>query len=87
MSTKEKEQLIQEVNEALNDVRPHLKVDGGDVEVVDISDDMEVTIKWLGNCEFCSMSVMTMKAGIEQAIMSKLPKIKSVVAANGVQAG
>ena len=87
MSTKEKEQLILDVNEALNDVRPHLKVDGGDVEVVDISDDMEVTIKWLGNCEFCSMSVMTMKAGIEQAIMSKLPQIKSVVAANGVQIG
>ena len=87
MSTKEKEQLILDVNEALNDVRPHLKVDGGDVEVVDISDDMEVTIKWLGNCEFCSMSVMTMKAGIEQAIMSKLPQIKSVVAANGVQVG
>lgn len=86
MSAKEKEALILQINEALNSVRPHLKVDGGDVEVLDVSDDMEVTIKWLGNCEFCSMSVMTMKAGIEQAIMAKLPQIKGVKAANGVQA-
>lgn len=86
MSAKEKEALLLQINEALNSVRPHLKVDGGDVEVLDVSDDMEVTIKWLGNCEFCSMSVMTMKAGIEQAIMAKLPQIKGVKAANGVQA-
>lgn len=81
----EKVKLLQQIDDALDSVRPHLKVDGGDVEVVDVDDNMHVTIKWLGNCEFCSMSIMTMRAGIEQAILQKLPQIKSVEAVNGVQ--
>lgn len=76
--------LIDQVDLALDSVRPHLAVDGGNVEVVEITDDMVVKIKWLGNCEFCSMSVMTMKAGIEQAIKSKLPQITKVEAVNGL---
>ncbi|WP_236978535.1 NifU family protein [Membranihabitans maritimus] len=79
-----KEELIQKVDSALNSVRPHLAVDGGDVEIVEISDDMKVYVKWLGNCELCSMSAMTMKAGIERAIISKVPTITEVVAVNGV---
>ena len=75
--------LLEKVNLALNDVRPFLRVDGGDVELVDITDDMIVQIKWIGMCENCSMSAMTMKAGIEQAIKSKLPEIHAVVAMNG----
>lgn len=68
------------VDQALEDVRPHLAVDGGNVEVVDISDEMVVRVKWLGACSNCSMSVMTMKAGVEQAIIGKLPEISGVVA-------
>jgi Fe-S cluster biogenesis protein NfuA len=45
---------------------------------------MEVEIRWLGNCEFCSMSAMTMKAGVEQAIKSMVPEVISVKALNGV---
>jgi len=45
---------------------------------------MELKVKWMGNCEFCSMSAMTMKAGVEQAIRQKLPQIKKVTAINGV---
>ena len=80
----EKEQLLERVNQALDSVRPHLKVDGGNVEVVDVTDDMHVHIKWMGNCESCSMSTMTLRAGIEQAIINKIPEIKGVVALNGV---
>lgn len=79
-----KEDLLKEVDEALDSVRPHLVVDGGDVEVVAITDDMKVQVKWLGNCEQCSMSAMTMKAGIERAIISKVPAIKEVIAVNGM---
>ena len=78
--------LIRKVDEALNDIRPHLATDGGDVEVVEITDDMVVKVKWLGNCEKCFMSLMTMKAGIEQTIKNKLPEIKSVEAINGINA-
>ncbi|MEZ4962092.1 MAG: NifU family protein [Saprospiraceae bacterium] len=79
-----KSALMQEIHLALEGIRPHLAVDGGDVEVVDVTDDMTVKVKWLGNCENCSMSLMTMKAGIEQAIKSKVPGIHHVEAVNGL---
>ena len=83
MSYTEKELLLQRIDDALNDVRPHLAVDGGDVEVVDVTDDQIVKIKWLGNCENCNMTFMTMRAGVEQAIKFKVPEITGVVAVNG----
>lgn len=84
MSTIEKQQLIEDIDLALNDVRPHLAVDGGNIEVVDVTEDMTVQVKWLGNCDGCSMSAMTMRAGIERTIKDKIPNIKSVEAVNGV---
>lgn len=76
--------IISRVHLALEDIRPHLAVDGGDIEVVEVTDDLVVKIKWVGNCEHCTMSSMTMKAGVEQAIKSKVPEIRAVVAVNGV---
>ena len=84
MVMEHKSHLIERVNVALNEIRPFLEVDGGNVEVVDITDDMTVQVRWLGNCQNCSMSRMTMKAGIEQAIKSKMPEIQHVVAINGL---
>lgn len=78
----EKKELISKVDLALNDIRPHLFVDGGNIEVIDVTDDMLVKIKWLGNCEGCSMSAMTMKAGIEQTLKAKMPEITGVEAVN-----
>ena len=68
------------IEEALNSVRPFLKMDGGNVELVNIDADNIVTLKLLGACSGCSMSHMTMKAGIEEAIKKVLPEVKSVVA-------
>lgn len=82
MLTQEKTDLIARINDALNDVRPHLVTDGGDIEVVDVTDDMTVKVKWLGNCQNCNMSVMTMRAGIEVAIKTKIPFIQHVEAVN-----
>ncbi|MFK7807988.1 MAG: NifU family protein [Saprospiraceae bacterium] len=84
MSQTEKEQLVVLVESALDDVRPHLKVDGGNVELVEITDDLNVKVKWVGNCVNCNMSTMTMRAGIEQSIRAKVPNIKSVEAINGI---
>ncbi len=81
----DKKELISKLDKALDTIRPHLKVDGGDVEIVDVNEDFEVKVKWLGNCEFCSMSAMTMKAGIQEAIKQQVPEIKSVTAVNGVE--
>lgn len=84
MSEKDKITFLKEIDATLDNLRPHLKVDGGDIELVDVTDDMTVKIKWLGNCVNCSMSAMTMKAGVEQTLKAKFPHIKSVVAVNGL---
>ena len=77
-----KSSLVQKINDALVDIRPFLAIDGGNIEIVEVTDEMIVHIKWLGNCKNCSMSQMTMKAGVERAIMQQLPEIKSVIAIN-----
>lgn len=84
MSDSEKIKFLKEIDKTLDSIRPHLAVDGGDIEVVDITEDMTVKVKWLGNCMNCSMSAMTMKAGVEQSLKSKYPDIKSVEAINGL---
>jgi len=84
MVNKEKQKFIKSLNDSLDEIRPHLAVDGGDVEVVDYTEEGVVKIKWIGNCINCSMSAMTMKAGIEQTIKSKFPEINSVEPINGI---
>ncbi|MEN9345350.1 MAG: hypothetical protein RLZZ60_819 [Bacteroidota bacterium] len=73
------ERLVK-IEDALNTVRPFLKMDGGDVEFVNIDENQVVTLRLLGACSGCSMSQMTMKAGIEEAIKKALPEVSSVVA-------
>lgn len=82
MSIANKKDLLKRVDDALNDVRPHLAVDGGNVEVLDVTDDFIVQIKWLGNCQGCKMSAMTLKAGIEQTLKSQVPEVIGVEAIN-----
>jgi Fe-S cluster biogenesis protein NfuA len=86
MSDQEKTLLLHQIELALDDIRPHLAVDGGDVSVVDVTDEMVVRVRWLGACESCAMSIMTMKAGVEQAVKSRLPQIRSVEAVNAIHA-
>ena len=78
----EKDQLLIKVESALNDIRPHLAVDGGNVELVDITDDYRVMIKWLGTCKTCNMTAMTMQAGIAETIKHKVAEITGVEAVN-----
>ncbi len=82
MLSTEKEQLLQAIDAALDAVRPHLAVDGGNVEVVDVTEEGIVQVKWLGNCQNCNMSIFTMRAGVEQAIRSRIPEIAGVEAIN-----
>lgn len=68
------------IEQALDSVRPFLKLDGGNVELVEVDNNNVVTLKLLGACRGCEMSHMTMKAGIEEAIKRVFPEISSVVA-------
>ena len=70
--------IIEKVDKALDSIRPYLEADGGNVKVLEVTDDMVAKVKLLGACDGCSMSAMTMKAGIEEAIKKEIPEIKSV---------
>lgn len=71
--------MREKVQEVLNQVRPALQADGGDVELVDVSDDGIVSVKLTGACGSCPMSTMTLKMGIERTLMENLPEVKEVV--------
>lgn len=73
--------IKERVLKALERVRPYLQSDGGDIEFVDISDDMTVQVKLTGACHGCPYSLQTLKAGVEQAILKEVPEIKRVIAA------
>ena len=71
--------LEDQVKEALEDVRPSLQRDGGDVEFVSIADDGTVSVKLTGACHGCPMSQMTLKMGIENYLKKQVPEVTSVV--------
>lgn len=72
--------LREKVEQALQSLRPYLQSDGGDIRLVQITENFVVELELLGACGSCSMSSMTMKAGIEQAIKKAAPEIVSVEA-------
>ena len=74
--------MRKKIEEALNSIRPYLLVDGGNVEFLEITDDLIVKVELQGSCQTCSMSTMTMKAGIEETIKRAVPEIKGVEAVN-----
>lgn len=73
--------LRKKVEDALNEVRPSLQADGGDVELVSVTDNGRVTLKLTGACGGCPMSQMTLKMGIERVLKQRVPEVKEVVAA------
>ena len=66
------------VKSAIEDIRPSLMADGGDIEFVSLSDDKVVTVRLKGACNGCPYSQMTLKMGVEQYIKEKVPEIQSV---------
>jgi Fe-S cluster biogenesis protein NfuA len=87
MSALNSESLIDielRVQSALDDLRPFLERDGGDITLVEIGHDLTVWVELHGACSTCSMSAMTMKAGLEEAIRTAVPGIKGVRAVNPV---
>ena len=71
--------MIEEVKQALEFIRPALQGDGGDVELVNVTEDGVVQVKLTGACGHCPMSTMTLKMGIERTLKDKVPGVKEVV--------
>jgi len=74
--------LIEKVENALDEIRPYLNKDGGDIKVVSIDNNNIANIELLGNCESCPMSPMTLKLGVEEAIKKNVPEIKGIKTIN-----
>jgi len=73
--------IKQQVEAALGEVRPMLQADGGDVELIEVSEDGVVKVKLKGACGGCPMSQMTLKMGIERTLKQKVPGVREVVSA------
>lgn len=73
--------MREKVEAVLAKVRPMLQADGGDVELVGVTDDGVVTVKLTGACGGCPMAILTLKQGIEAALKEEIPEIKEVVQA------
>ncbi len=74
--------LLKRVEIALDTIRPYLETDGGNVSIEEITPEKVVRLRLLGSCGSCPMSIMTLKAGIEQAIKRAVPEITGVEAVN-----
>ena len=71
--------MKEQVEAALNKIRPSLQADGGNVELVEVTEDGIVKVKLMGACAGCPMSQMTLKAGIERLLKEEVPEVKEVV--------
>ncbi len=70
--------MKEKVQALINDVRPKLQADGGDIELIDVTGDGIVKVKLLGACGGCPMAQMTLKMGVERYLKSKLPEVQKV---------
>jgi len=74
--------LKEEVLEAIDTIRPYLQSDDGDIELIEITEDAIVKVKLTGACAVCPMFLMTLRAGVERALMRQVPSIRRVEAVN-----
>jgi Fe-S cluster biogenesis protein NfuA len=70
--------IKQQVEQALDKIRPFLQRDGGDIQLIDVTDDGIVKVQLTGACQGCPMSQMTLKQGVERALMKEVPGVKEV---------
>ena len=72
--------LVLRIEETLSQLRPYLEADNGNVTFIEVTEDMIVHLRLEGACSSCSMSMMTLKAGIEQSLLKAIPELKGVEA-------
>lgn len=80
--SEDKETLVRKVKNIIEQVRPYLQQDGGDISFVELTDDLVVNVELTGACGACPYSTMTLKNGVENTIRKAIPEIKSVEAVN-----
>ena len=76
------EDLRERIDRALDELRPFLKSDGGDIKVLAVREDLTVEVELQGACAHCAQAAMTMRAGVEEAVRRVVPEVQRVVAVN-----
>ena len=76
------EDLCERIDRALDELRPFLKSDGGDIKVLAVREDLTVEVELQGACAHCAQAAMTMRAGVEEAVRRVVPEVQRVVAVN-----
>jgi len=71
--------ILSKIEFALEEIRPFLEADGGDINFIELTDDWVVKVKLIGACSSCSISMMTLKNGVEMAVKRAVPKVKEVL--------
>ncbi len=74
--------LISRIEASLNDIRPYLVAEGGNIRVLEVTEDKILKLEFVGNCGTCPMSTMTFKAGVEEAVRRLVPEIKHIEVIN-----
>ena len=74
-----KDQILNKVNSVLEQIRPYLQADGGDISFVELTDNMEVKVELLGACNGCPHKAQTIHAGVERTLKTYIPEIKGVI--------
>ncbi len=77
--------LLERVEKSLENIRPYLEADGGDVRIIEITPENIVKLELLGACSSCPMSAMTLKAGVEESIRKAVPEIMGIIAVKVVE--
>lgn len=72
--------IEEKIQEALDQIRPAIQMDGGDVELVGVTDEQIVQLRLMGACQGCPMSMLTLQAGIERVIKARVPEVQGVEA-------
>tara|TARA_B110000003_G_C16582308_1_gene508554 strand:+ start:920 stop:1171 length:252 start_codon:yes stop_codon:yes gene_type:complete len=71
--------ILNKIEIALEEIRPFLKADGGDINFIELSDNWVVKVKLIGACSSCNISMMTLKNGVEMAVKRAVPEVKEVI--------
>ena len=73
------EKILNKIEKALDEIRPFLEADGGDINFIELTDNWVVKVKLIGACSSCNISMMTLKNGVEMAVKRAVPEVKEVI--------
>ncbi len=78
----EKEKLTERIESLLDELRPFMAEDGGGIKLIEVTEEMDVVVQFLGNCSNCDFSSMTFKAGVEASLKKNIPEINNILTIN-----